>query len=108
MENTSVKAAFEFICQRMPSNFDIHQSDYVAMLMEFQAKKGDEYIEGLAGFYLYAIRKLGKKQSDAIYETFAHDLNGRNDKWCEPRCANYVNVWREEYARCYQSHKMPS
>ncbi|HEY3525883.1 MAG TPA: hypothetical protein VGK47_06785 [Nitrososphaeraceae archaeon] len=99
MQNTSVKAALRFLCQRMPSDLDLHHSDYVQMLMELQ-EKGEEYIEGLAGFYLYAIRNMGERQSKAILSTFSHDLGGRKDKWCEPRSASYAEIWREEYAKC--------
>lgn len=90
----SVKNAFAFLCQRNP--IDLDHSRYVSLLMDFQDAKGDEAIEGLAGFYLYAIRNMGEKSSRAIESTFNHDLSERNDKFCLPRSNGYVQIWRQE------------
>lgn len=98
--NNSVNAAFSFLCKRMPSDWDCPHWKYVSMLMEFQDKKGDEAIEGLAGFYLFAIRNIkGDDGSKAIHTTFAHDLNERNDAHSLPRSDSYAEVWREEHKK---------
>ncbi len=77
--------------------------------MNFQDKKGDDAVEALAGFYLYAIRnKKGEECSDAIRTTFAHDLNGANQPTCEPRSTDYRSLWLEEVKGCASSHSTPT
>lgn len=96
MKPTSLELALNFLSNRNPFD-DVCHSDYVFSLMNFQDKKGDDAIKGLAGFYLYAIRKIGgQKGSEAIATTFAHDLNGANEKFCEPKSSGYIHVWNEE------------
>jgi len=92
---TTTKFAFKFLCER--NTLDVPQSDYVFALMNFQDKKGDRALECLAGFYIYAIDKIGgSKASKYILETFTHDLSGANDKWCEPRSISYHEFWIKE------------
>lgn len=93
MKNTTQKA-FDFLAKRNP--FDLPQAEYIFQLMEFQNQKGDDAIEALAGLYLYAIDNKGKESSRMIETTFAHDLSGRNDKWCEPRSTHYREFWLKE------------
>lgn len=111
MKHTSVKSAFSFLSKRMPVDWDISQSDYVGMLMELQDNKGGESIEGLAGFYLYAIRNMDntgdieneKSASKAIQSTFFNDLNERNKSMMLPRSNDYIKVWREEHLKYNQT-----
>lgn len=96
LENKSVRMALNFLCERNPFD-DVPHSQYVFSLMNFQDKKGDDALKGLAGFYLYAIRNIGGlKGSEAIATTFAHDLNGANEKFCEPKSSSYVHIWDTE------------
>ncbi len=87
MKTTTLKAeqAFEFLCKR--NQLDVEQITWVLLLMEFQEHKGDDAIVALAGFYLYAIEN--KIPHHKIVGTFAHDLSGRKDQWCEPRSSDY-------------------
>lgn len=88
--------AITFLSKRNPFD-DVSPTEYSFLLMEFQENKGDEAIEGLAGFYIYAINHFrGEKQHTAIKTTFAHDLNGRNEKSCEPKTSSYRQVWLNE------------
>jgi hypothetical protein len=87
---TTTEKAFDFLCKRNP--LDVNQITYVLLLMEFQDYKGDEAIEALAGFYLYAIEN--KLPRHEIAGTFAHDLSGRKDEWCEPRSSDYRQFWK--------------
>lgn len=101
-QNNSVQAAFGFLAKRNPFD-DIPQYRYATMLMDLQDNKGDAAIENLAGFYIYAIdRKEGDEASKAIETTFAHDLGGAKDKWCEPRSSGYGQFWKEEFQRYYE------
>lgn len=106
--STSVKAAFHFLCQRMPSDYELTQSEYVNMLMDLLYCKGGEAIEALAGFYLFAIRNISQaegangepsKCTKSIYQTFTHDLNGRKNKFELPRSSDYLDVWRIEHQK---------
>lgn len=100
--------AFSFLCDRQPSNFDMHRSSYVGLLMDFQDTHGDTAIEALAGFYLFAIRNLkDEKQHHAIASTFAHDLGKdcRTDKMALPRSSEYAHIWSDEFAK-YNDHKI--
>lgn len=106
MNYSSFETAFNFLCDRMPTEYDLDRSQWVSVLLRYEDKKGRDAIEGLAGFYLYAIRNLGEKQSNAIYSTFTHDLNGVDDKWCEPRSMGYIEVWREENAKYTKPEKI--
>lgn len=99
--NTATEHAITFICKRNPLD-EIDQHDFVFMLMEFQDIHGDEAVQGLAGFYCYAIDKIGgRKGSEAIQETFRHDLYGRKEKGMLPRSADYIGFWRKELERGY-------
>lgn len=81
--------ALSFLCKR--NAFDIDHPQYVHILMEFLDVKGENALQALAGFYCYAIDNLkGEKCTAAIKETFAHDLNGRNDKYELPRSDEYL------------------
>ena len=97
--NKSTEAAFQFLAERMPSEWDIEHSQYIHILMQFQDTHGDAAVEGLAGFYLHAIRKFkgDESSSNAIASTFAHDLNGRMDQHMLPRSNSYIDVWKEEF-----------
>lgn len=101
MNISSTEAAFDFLCKRMPSEWDIMQSEYVCMLMEFQDNNGDEAIRGLAGFYLFALKKYNysEKATVAILQTFTHDLNGRNEKVNLPRSFGYAEIWDKEHEK---------
>lgn len=99
MKLTSPEAALHFLAARNPFD-NVHQSQYAAMLMNLQDKKGDEAIEALAGFYVYAIDKIGGSEgSHAIETTFAHDLAEANDEFSLPRSSSYTKFWQEEYSR---------
>lgn len=94
----STKNAFAFLAARNP--FDsVDNMKYLTMLMDLQDAKGDEAIEGLAGFYIYAIDRKGAKSTDAIHEVFAHDLGERNDAFSLPRSSDYVQFWQKENER---------
>jgi len=97
MTNNSTELALNFLCKRMPYEMDMPHEQYVYLLMDFQDKKGDNAIEGLAGFYLFAIRNIGgEKGNNAIHETFVHDLGGRNETSCLPKSDGYIQIWRDE------------
>lgn len=103
MKLNSQELAMNFLCKRKPYEWDMPQSDYVFLLMDFEDKKGSEAIEGLAGFYLFAIRKYtGEKQSLAILETFNHDIGERNDPVSLPRSTDFRNTWIEEFTNHIQ------
>lgn len=94
--NRTTELALNFLSRRNPFD-DVPQTNYAFLLMDFQNNKGDEAIEGLAGFYIYAIDNIGgMKGSQAIETTFAHDLGGAKDKWCEPKSSSYRQIWLEE------------
>ncbi len=96
MENTYTSLALNFLCRRNPFD-DTPHNDFVFSLMNYQDKKGDEAVEALAGFYLYAIRNIGgQKGSEAIATTFAHDINGANDYLLEPKSISYRDIWTKE------------
>lgn len=95
MKQTSAELAMNFLCKRNP--LDIEHSNYVFLLMDFMIKKGEDAIEGLAGAYLFAIRKYkGNKQNDVILEVFNHDLGERNIPTSLPRSDGYKEIWRDE------------
>lgn len=104
----SAEKAFSFLCDRMPSEFDIPRVDWVVKLMNYQEYKGDEAIESLAGFYLLALNNLeGDRQSEAIAQTLSHDLKGAKDQYCLPKSSDetYLNEWRSFFDQ-YNSHKL--
>jgi hypothetical protein len=74
---------------------DVPKQEYTKMLIEFMELKGEEALQALAGFYLYALDNI-KDYNKAIVSTFAHDLGGRNDEWMLPRSDNYLKYWEEE------------
>jgi len=95
--NTPLEHALNFLAKRNPFD-NLRQSQYVALLMEYQEKKGDDAIIALAGFYVFAVTKLPpEKRREAILTTFSHDLNGRDDKWMLPRSTNYKDVFMDEF-----------
>lgn len=94
---TPATAAFNFLASRMPSNFCYDPMKWEATLKRYWKEVGDEAMEGLAGFYLYAIRKIkGEKGTQAIKETFAHDLQASNDPQRQPKSISYASMWRNE------------
>lgn len=96
MESLTIKA-LDFLAERNVLNEYLNQVEYVSYLMEFMDTHGEEAIQKLAGFYIYAIEHLDQvKQDRAIVGTFAHDLGGRNDKFMLPRSDNYLKYWLEE------------
>lgn len=98
---TSIEAALRFLAKRNPFD-DMPQHQYVTMLMDFQDAKGDAAVEGLAGFYIYAIdNKTGEDQTYMIRSTFGHDLGGAKDEFLSPRSTSYRQFWQEEYSKYY-------
>lgn len=108
MKKNLTELALSFLSARNPFD-EVPHSTYVFCIMDLQDNKGNEAVEALAGFYLYAIRNIGgEKGSHAIATTFAHDLSGSNDKWCQPRSFPYRHVWIDEmkhYAACIDLRK---
>jgi len=68
------------------------------ILDDFILAKGEEALQALAGFYIYAIDHIKEenKVTNAIAETFSHDLGGMNDEWCLPRSNSYLEFWKKE------------
>lgn len=91
--------AFDFLADRNVFD-DLHQSDWVFNLMNFQDHKGDEALCALAGFYLYVVEKIEgeKEQTRALRSTFAHDLNGATDELLLPRSSNYLEYFTNQFA----------
>lgn len=97
-------SALSFILDRIQSVFDndYRRGDYLGILMEYFDIFGDDGIQALAGFYLYAIRNLDHEGEPsectrAIMQTWGHDLKDRHERCMSPRSSDYLSVWQEEY-----------
>lgn len=95
----------EFLSKRNP--FDIHQSEWVFMLMDMQDIFGDKVTDDMAGFYLFCLEKEkmsrafgeGFSVDRAVRSTFAHDYNSRKQAGMLPRVSGYSEYWLKEVAR---------
>jgi hypothetical protein len=90
--------AFQFLADRNP--FTIDRATWIYKLMTMEDHKGPESLEGLAGFYLFAIRMERESQGfnaqHAIRATFAHDLNDAKHTTALPRSSSYREIWIAE------------
>lgn len=105
IERIRTEKAFEFLVDRNPLDDRtdrITQVQYVTLLATFHHTHGDEAIEGLAGFFCYAIDNMSEEeQTRAIRNVFAHDLSGAEDKLMCPRSLGYAEVWHKEFDEKY-------
>lgn len=93
------KIALQFLSKRseVMSEYWSHV-EYYDKLQSYILNKGEEALQALAGFYLYAIDKIedAEKRSRMLTSTFAHDLGQQTDEWMLPRSSGYLDYFKEE------------
>lgn len=73
---------------------DIEHQDYIMLLIDMARFKGEDSLEALAGFHIWAQTNICEdRRKHAIKSTFAHDLNERKNKTTLPRSSEYRFVW---------------
>lgn len=86
--------ASTFLSTRNPFD-EVDQNKWIWLLTQYQEKFGDEGLIALAGFYIYAVQEIGgDRGSNAIQETFNHDIYGMNDKHMLPRSSSYEQFFK--------------
>lgn len=101
MQDTTKKAMNLLCARRETIAPDLTQLHWVSLLMDFGDKHGEEGLQGLAGFYLWAFDNIPFEGDDdtkrirAIRSTMAHDINGMNERGMQPRSASYAEYFRE-------------
>lgn len=108
-DNSKTNAAIQFLVDRWewfttpvedaPDSYN--RLLFLGMLDEFSDTHGEEAIQALAGFIVWAFDNIqdSEKRMKDIKSTIVHDLNGRNEKVMLPRTADYLQAWINEFPK---------
>lgn len=91
---SATKEAIDYLVENNPLKGQVSKYGLFSALNEMAKTHGEKAIIDLAGFHKYMIANYeGEQQQQGIVATFAHDLNGRNDRTVLPRSHGYREFW---------------